>query len=244
MRNDTYISTLQDLQTWFERNQGQEKRPYFTLWRGYEAKPDRIILRNTELDDPKDAFELLEEIIVSHSTGGGSFRVFITDKPAHNVGMSTLVRLANPNPAAQYPATGIQGFASIEDEVKRQVDTRMKIFELEQQIRELLAEKTAAVTGFDQVRELLTEFPELRQLGFLLGKRLMGMEQHPTPATDTAVHGDTTTDDEGGFDYDTLEPALDKLRRATGADVETTISRLADWAAENPDTAKTMLQTL
>lgn len=245
MRQDTFVTNIDDLQQWFEMNQTKTARPYFTIWRGYESKADRMIYRNEDLDDAKAAWEMMEDIITTHSTAGGSFRVFITDKPAHNVGMSTIVRIANPNPIGAAPA-GIQGLQNVDGLVEKEVARQMELFHLKQEIEQLKAGQQPALSGVDQFREVLTEFPELRQLGFLLGKKLMGLDPAPAaaaPVSDYGVNGDTSNDAEG-FDYDIIEPALDQLRTATNTPVEQILPRLAEWAKANPEMAKKMLQNL
>src|SRR5271156_3725441 len=97
MAQNTYISNMADLQQWFELQQeGQTKHPYFTLYRGYEQKPDRILSRNETEDDPTAAWEMLEKLIQWNSSGGGSFRVFVTKEAKLNVGITTLVNIPNP----------------------------------------------------------------------------------------------------------------------------------------------------
>lgn len=247
MRQDTFISKMEDLQRWFELNQtGKEPRPYFTIWRGYESKADRIIYRNTEITEADKAWELLEEILEAHEAGGGSFRIFVTDKPAHNFGLTTLVRLPSTTATGTQQA-GIQGaYLDPEKRIQEEVDRRIEMYELKREIEDLKAAKGGAIGGMEQFREVLTEFPELRQLGYVLGLKLMGMQSataQPLPAP--AVAGNNEQDDNAeGYDYDVLEPALDKMSAALGADPETIISRLADFAAKNPKMAKEMLQNL
>ena len=250
MRQDTFISNLDDLKNWFDLNQtGKEVRPYFTLWRGFESKADRIICRNVEVTDGEKAWELLEEMITAHSDGGGSFRVYLTDKPLHNFGLTTLVKLPGTNPAAGANA-GIQGIYGDPDKrIQDEVERRIEMYELKRQIEDLQAAKGSAISGMDQFREVLTEFPELRQLGYVLGLKLMGMQgagaQPIAQPTTPSVAGNNAPDNNTeGYDYDVLEPALDKLRSALGAEPEKVISSLADFAEKNPQIVRDLLQSL
>jgi len=246
MRQNTFISKIDDLQRWFDLNQqGKEPRPYFTLWRGYESKADRIILRNTEISESDKAWELLEEMIEAHADGGGSFRVFVTDKPAHNFGLTTLVNLPSTQTAGAQVA-GIHGIhGDVDKRIQDEVDRRIEMYELKREIEDLKSARTGAISGMDQFREVLTEFPELRQLGYALGMKMMGIQGAPVPPTPPPGVGGAAGDDHAeGYDYDVLEPALDQLGKALGTDVETTMQRLANWATQNPQLAKQMLQNL
>ena len=249
MRQDTFISNLDDLKSWFDLNQtGKEVRPYFTLWRGFESKADRIICRNVEITDADKSWELLENMIQAHSDGGGSFRVYLTDKPLHNFGLTTLVKLPGVNP--QGTNAGIQGMYGDPDKrIQDEVERRIEMYELKRQIEDLQASKGSAISGMDQFRELLTEFPELRQLGYVLGLKAMGMQgpgvQPIAQPVASSFSGNNAPDNNAeGYDYDVLEPALDKLKSALGSEPEKVISKLADFAEKNPQTARDLLQSL
>ena len=45
------------------------------------------------------------------------------------------------------------------------------------------------------------------------------------------------------YDYDRIDPALDRLNRVF-PDTEGTLEKLANWAAANPDMAKQMLNQI
>lgn len=250
MRDHSFISNIEALKRWFELNQGKESRPYFTIYRGYETKPDRIILRNTEISEPERAWELMEEVLDAHADGGGQFRVYVTDKPGHNVGMSTLVRLPNPNQAANIAgiggASGNFGiYGSFKEALETELARERRMWELEQEIEAMKAGQ-AGMNGVEQVRQIFEAVPALNPLAHALGMKLMGMApaQLPPPqqnapgahAPGEAIAG---ADNDEGYDYDVVEPALDKMRRVF-PDVEMTLDKMADWIAKNPEMARNL----
>lgn len=254
MSKDSYISTLENLERWFEmNNSGAEPRPYFTIYRGFESKPDRIIYRNMEISDSEKAWELMEDVLAAHSDAGGTFRVFITNKPGFNVGMTTTVKLPNPNPMAAVAGIGnVAGAWGIYGDPKTMIEAevtrRQEVYELRREMEDLRADKDARIGAIDRFLENLVERPEVYQLVQHLGLRLLSNlpaaptaqpQPQPQPA---AVQGVQMTDDEG-FDYDRIEPALDKLRRVF-PDTETTLEKLAAWASANPEMANSLMQQM
>lgn len=254
MRYDTYLSKIDDLQHWFEiNNTGKLSRPYFTVYRGLEAKQDRVIYRNEDISEPDKAWEMLQDIIEAHSEGGGIFRILIVHEPKHNVGISTTIKIPNPNPIqSAINGTGQQGNFGIYGTFREALETELarerKIMEMEHEL-EALKQGQAALNGVETFRQLVTDIPALNGLIHALGMKMMGMgpaaapQQQPqhypgTPAADTAVNGS----DAEGFDYDMIEPALDKLRNVF-PDVENKLSAFAEWAHRNPELAKSMLNT-
>lgn len=253
MRDHSFISNMDALKRWFELNQGKESRPYFTVYRGYETKPDRIILRNTEISEPDRAWDLLEEVLDAHADGGGQFRVYVTDKPGHNVGMSTLVKLPNLNPA-QSGISGVSGagnfgiYGSFKEALETELARERRMWELEQEIESMKAGQSA-MNGVDTVKQIFEAVPALNPLAHALGMKLMGMtpaQQQPAlPATPggaapaDGIHGDEPE----GYDYEVVEPALDKMRRVF-PDVEMTLDKLADWVTKNPEMARNLFGNL
>lgn len=249
MRNDTYLSDLDGLQDWFELNQtGKEPKPYFTLWRGFEPQQNRLILRNEEVGEADKSFELLRDLIQMHSTGGGTFRVYLTSKPGHNMGVHTIVKLPGSMPANVAGINGAGGgsfgiYGSAQEMVEAEVRRRMEVYELKQEV-EALKMGSSENSAIGQFKELM-EYPAFQNLVQMFGMKMMGMapvQNQPRPqpipdaSTDTAMHGAEMD----GYDYDVVEPALDKLRRVFPNNVEMTLSKLADWAAQNPDTARNL----
>lgn len=251
MRNEACISNIDDLKTWFDLNQKQGgPNPYFTIWRGVESKNDRIVFRNEEEGDPAAAWTMMEDVLEMHNGQGGVFRVFICDKPKHNVGITTYYKFPSMYPQQQ---TGIGGmypgmygmYGNPREMVEIEVARERKVWELERKIEDMAAAQDAKVGELDN---MLQEFmPILKDLGHKFGMKIMGygppapMAAHIPPPPQ--VTGDNATDLGEGYDYDRLEPALDELRTVI-PDVETNIEKLARWARENPEMARQLLQNL
>lgn len=246
MRADAYISNMDDLRDWFEINQSQkDPKPYFTLWRGTEPVQNRLIFRNEEISEPEHSFDTLSSIIEKHSAGGGTFRIYLTSKPGFNIGVHTLVRL---------PATsgiGIQGVApqvnygiygSAREMIEAEVDRRMELYELKRELEDMKAGQRA-VSGMDQVKELL-EYPAVNNLIQMFGMKLMGHNPPPPrqqPAPTPGAASDAIGEPMPEYDYEVVDPALDKLNQVFPDDVEGTLQKIADWAANNPEQAKMLI---
>lgn len=257
MKVDGFTTTVEALERWFDlANSQTKKHPYFTLYRGYEAKADRIIYRNEEISEPDKAWALLEEIVQAHADGGGSFRVFLTDKPGGNTGLSTLVKLPSQNaPSAPAgiagPAAGGGGFGiygNMKEYMEAEIERRQTEYELKRKIEDLEADQSARVGAIDRFVENLIERPELYQLLQGLGMKAIGAlgagsRTTTQPDPHTAGHEPTGGEHADGFDYDVVEPALEKLRTVF-PDTERTLDKLATWAAANPDMAQNIFGQL
>lgn len=254
MRQDSFISKMDDLQAWFElNNAGKEPMPYFTLYRGFQAKPDATIYRNTEIGDQEKAWETLEDVIQAHSDGGGSFRVYITSKPGFNVGFTTLLKLPSPQGAQVAGIAGAQSgmfgiYGSAQEMIQAEIDRRMEVYELKRELEDMKA-GNAAMSGIAQFKELM-EYPAFNNLVQMLGMKVMGLGPHAQPAQHPQTIPGTAAPADGiqgvepeGFDYDVIEPALDKMRRVF-PNVEMTLDKLADWIDKNPDQAKMIFGNL
>lgn len=253
MKQDSYITDIEKLKKWFDLCQTQEeKRPYFTIYRGNEAKVDRVIYRNSEISEPEEAWDALQNILEMHTDAGGTFRIFITGKPGFSNGMTTIFKVPGQfpqMPQSPYMAgpygSGMYGNMSIREVIEEEKARERKFWELEQRIKDLQAEQEAKVGEMDS---MLQEFlPILKDLGHKFGMKIMGygpapQMPHMAPATDAAEIGSHLPDQEG-YDYDVIEPALDELR-AVMPDVEGGITKLARWAKQNPEMAKNLLQNL
>lgn len=254
MRQDTCITSLENLKKWFDMNQkGKDgAQPYFTIWRGPESKADRIIYRNSEITDPDDAWNAMEDVLEMHSDTGGFFRIFITTKPAFNVGMSTIVRLNNPNPYAAQQ-TGIGGIGqgaygihgSVKDLVQSEVDRALEIERLRVRLENMEDTQKA---GIGMTERLVEEFlPVMKHLVQAAGMKYMGYGPgspsagHPAPQ----MNGDEMPAgvEEFEYDYERIDPALDQLREVV-PDIETALEKLAEMARKNPEAARTFLQNL
>jgi len=255
MRNDSYISNLDALQDWFDLNQtGKEPKPFFTLWRGTEPQQNRLIFRNEEVGEADKSWELLSDIINSHSSGGGTFRVYLTSKPGHNLGVHTIVKIPGITPANVAGINGAQGsgtfgiYGSAKEMIEAEIERRMEVYEMRRELEDLKA-GNAAMSGVEQIKAVFEAVPALNPLAQALGMKLMGiMPSHPqanptapgTPAPGEAIYG---AEEHPGFDYDIVEPALAKMQRVF-PDVEMTLDKLADWITKNPDQAKMIFGNL
>lgn len=245
MRQEAAISDIDKLKDWFMLCQTKdETKPYFTIYRGIETKPDRAIYRNSEISDVDDAWAAMEDILEMHSEYGGIFRIYITSKPGFNVGLSTLYKVSNPG--IQQQGSGMAGiygmYSNPRDLVAQEVARERKLWELEQEIKDMRRDQEAKVGEMDS---MMQEFmPIVKDLAHRFGLKMMGMAPaNNMPMSAPQINGNQAPEDPEGFNYDRIEPALDELRQVV-PDVETSLEKLARWARQNPDTAKQMLQNL
>lgn len=250
MRQDSCITTLDNLKKWFDMNQkGRDgAHPFFTVWRGTEQKQDRIIYRNTEITDPADAWNAMEDVLDMHSESGGLFRIFITTKPGFNVGMSTIVRLNNPNPYAQNPQmSGIGSIyggmhGSVKDLVQTEVDRALEIERLRVRLENMEDTQKA---GIGMTERLVEEFmPVMKHLVQAAGMKYMGYGPGaPIGNQAPMIQGEDEPPGAEGYDYERIEPALDELRVVV-PDIEGALEKLAEMARKNPEMARSFLQSL
>lgn len=251
MRDHSYLSSIDDLKKWFDLNQaGKEPRPYFTLYRGYEAKNDRYILSNKEISDPEAAWELLEQTLEMYQDGGGQFRVFITDRPAHNFGMTTYVKLPARNPAVAgvhgyQPSQNFGIYGSMREMFEAELSRERKMWEMEQEI-EMMKAGQSGIGTVETIRQVFEAVPALNPLAHAIGMKILGMTPAPaSPVTGNPAPAETINGagDAEGYDYDVVEPALDKMRRVF-PNVEMTLDTLADWVNTNPEMARNLFGNL
>ncbi len=245
MRNDTYISNLDALRIWFDLNQnGKEPKPYFTLWSGREALAGKLILRNEEVGDAEKSWELLEDMVSLHSDGGGTFRVYLTSKPGYNIGVTTIVRMPSPSGAQMAGINGASAgnfgiYGSAKEMIDAEIQRRMEVYELKRELEDVRTQQ-AGVGAIDQFKELM-EFPAFSNLIQAFGMKIMNLQPAPPPPPAPYAAGNASDSIAGaeaqGYDYDVVEPALDKIRRVF-PDVEVTIDSLANWIIANPDQAR------
>ena len=248
MRNDGHISNFEDLRHWFQLNQGgREPKPYFTVWSGYEPVQKKLILRNEEISDTEKSWELLQEILEMHTaSGGGTFRVYLTSKPGNNIGVNTIFRIQGAAAVAGINGIGGAGNFGIYGSFKEALETELarerKMWELEREIEEIKA-GNAAVSGIDQIREVFETVPALNALVHAFGMKMLGTPPVPQGGHQVAgVHATgegIESDDPDGYDYETREPGLDKLRRVFPS-VEMSLDRLLNWAIQNPEMARNL----
>ena len=247
------ILNIEDLRQWFFLNQKQgDPNPYFSVYRGTEQKPDRIVFRNEAVSDTQEAWSMLHDVLEMHTQHGGLFRIFITDRAKGNVGLSTIYRIPGMQqmlPNGMMNAAGLYGMYQnprdqIESEVAKEVAKERKIWELQQQITDLKKQQESSIGQMDSI---IQEFlPVATELVRVFGLKMLGVQ--PTAPAQQNIgshHGDDEEqqEQEHEFDYDRIDPALDKMKRVF-PDTEDAMERLANWAVANPDMAKSMLNTI
>jgi hypothetical protein len=247
MRNEGCITSIDNLKNWFYLNQKQgNPSPYFSVYRGPAQNPGSIIFRNEKESDVDASWQLLEEMMEMHIGQGGLFRIYITDKPKHNVGLSTIFKVNNPYTAQQgMQGVGVNNFGiygSLAEMVNAEIAKERALWDMQQQIEALKAEQQASVGEMEEF------MPIIKDLAHKFGMKMMGYG--PPSGSTTAPPmpppmGAHTTDTPGpeGYDYDRVEPALDSLREVF-PDMEGTLEKLAQWARTNPETAKQIIQNL
>jgi hypothetical protein len=256
MIKDACLTSLEGLQRWFEVNQKSKDgiHPYFTVWRGNEPRQDRLIYRNSEISEADKAWDALQEIIELHAENGGLFRIFITYKPAHNIGLVTLLKMPSQNPyqnnqAAMSGMYGGGGMAfgmhgSIKDLIQEETSRALETERLRRRIEDLESEKDAAIGMEEKLMEKF--FPVISRLVEAVGMKAIGVGPNQNPASQpnaAGIHGDAGSDNDEGYDYERLEPALDKLREVA-PDIEDTMEKLARMAQKDPDSLRNLLQYL
>lgn len=247
---ESAVQNLDDLKNWFFLNQKQgDPNPYFSIYRGTEQKPDRLVFRNESVSERDQAWTMLEDILEMHTQNGGLFRIYITDRPKGNVGLHTIYRipgamLANqPQPGNM---SGIYGlYSSPRELVEAEVAKEKKMWQLEQRIEEM---KNAQEASVGQMDNIIQEFlPVAKELARVFGLKMMGIQPGAQMPPQMGNHYEDDNPDtnaaEAQYDYDRIDPALDRLSRVF-PNIEETMEKLAAWATANPDLAKSMLNQI
>lgn len=245
MAKHTLIASMEALESWFKAN----KRPYYSLYSGTEVKQDKFIRRNEEVDDIDQAWSSLEETLNWYEDG--IFHVFVTDKAKTSLGAHCNFRYGNP--ASGMPTringAGGGGFSGLYGSPQEWLAEQKRTWELEKRLDDLEASKSASLGHIDRFLENLVERPEIYNMIQMLGMKFLGSkplppaQPQPNRQPDNAPNGMAATDDlaDDGHDYDRIEPALDTLQKAMGVESADVIEKLAAWANQNPEMAKSML---
>lgn len=123
--------------------------------------------------------------------------------------------------------------------IDAEIQRRMEVYELKRELEDVRTQQ-AGVGAIDQFKELM-EFPAFSNLIQAFGMKIMNLQPAPPPPPAPYAAGNASDSIAGaeaqGYDYDVVEPALDKIRHVF-PDVEVTIDSLANWIIANPDQAR------
>ena len=242
------LTSMEKIEQWFDKNQ----LPYFTLYSGHQAGNNNVLFRNAEISDFEQAKSQLLEMLEMYTGNGGKFRLFVAYEPKKNWGLSTNIDLppTDPNAAAsRFRNPAIQGHqwqrGYGKEELTEEVQKQMMIYDLKRKVEDLEGAQHASIGLVDRFMENLVERPETYQVLQAVLVKIMGKFSGPQTAPQTApIAGHDEPPANDGFDYDRIEPALEKIRSVFSEDLEGTIEKLADWVTDNPDMAKNLLGTI
>ena len=170
LRGITDISALRD---WFYNQDTQDQTfTYWTLYQGRIKKVGYVIDKVVDIEDKDLSWDRLERALARQT--GGTFTVFLTYKPLHNTGVTTLYTKA-ADAAAIGGIHGVSGPAiagGVEKYVELQVQNAMlkrDVEELADQIDEVQAGK-----GINKLFNRLADSPKLDSLVETLMIKLLG----------------------------------------------------------------------
>lgn len=237
------ITAIPSLRTWFL----DQKKPYWVLNNNGVSRS--IIARNEAIEDIDQAWNLLETNIMAQAEGGiANLRVFVTDKPKHNHGLETEIRIV---PGYAQPSAGqVAGIGSLpagyldEAKVAGMLADAEARWEMKREIADLRAQLDAPVDWTDK---FVAGFERISQtpVGQILVAKMLGVTPAPPAPQRMAaapMNGTNDTDDDGEGDYD--DKFFDDIERTAallGVDEKTLAAKLALLAAQNPDIAKSLL---
>ncbi|NUO01000.1 MAG: hypothetical protein HUU01_10340 [Saprospiraceae bacterium] len=256
MRGGTgYISSLEDLYTWFSKN----PRVEWVLMQGFQdgVQQKGVIYRHLDAEtDREDSWALLKQMIEINSVPGARFSVFAPNNEHGNGGYTVKVQLGEaPNPyqlAGLGSAPGYQsGFVSKSD-LAAEIARERKVWELEQKIKDM---ETASLTGVgDVVKEKImqTDFtPVVSGLMDMLNIFVknatskhapLAVSVQGSPMDNPPKEGEQQTT---GYEYDgeRLVVFLDRIRPHFSDDEAfyTFMDKISAKFAENPALYKTMI---
>jgi len=158
MRGGTgYISSLEDLYTWFSKN----PRVEWILMNGFQdgVQQKGVIYRNLDAEtDREDSWALLKQMIEINSVPGARFSVFAPNNEHGNRGYTVKVQLGEATSPYQVAGLGNapvnpSGFVS-----KTEFALERRIWELEQELKDRDNSKLSGVSDVFKEKIMETDF--------------------------------------------------------------------------------------
>lgn len=256
MRGGTgYISSLEDLNTWFLKN----PRAEWTLLQGFQdgvTQKGVIYKQSDALLAQEDSWDLLKMMIEMNAGPGARFTVFVPTNEHGNRGNTVKIQLGEaPNPyhvasLGGYPGQ-MQSAAMTKAEFQLELAREKKLWDLEREVEEL---KAPRVNGFgDVLKEKLMEAdlePVLKGIMDTVNILVRSVVQKHEPLA-VSLHGSpldekpaTEQPQQTGYTYigERLIPCLDRIRPYFTDDEEfyTYMDKLSLKFLENPTLFKSM----
>jgi len=245
------INNLDALREWFKSN----GKPYFTLRYDTGGNADRIIMRNDNIGDMEEAWELLQSQVISQ-TGAGRCRlvVFVYEKGKHNNAVYTNIDMT-PGLAAGNASAGIAGLPSGIGNIGEYIDTKVQLAKLEWENEQLKDQLSAPVNTFERTWETIAGMPGMAEVFKILAAGVVSrinpaaMPQIQRILNGTPDAAGAETDDEhgqeppGGMDPQTrFANNINDTAQRLGTDPYTLAAKLRELVTNNPEMAKTILQ--
>lgn len=253
------FTNLENINAWFI----SQKMPYFTLYRGDKVQPSNTVLRNVDIPDLDDAWNFLEVNLSNLSINGGTYLLFITDKPKHNLGLSTLIEL---NPVYQPQQVGIAGIGGVpgmpfvgggnlETYIQGQISGAVEKAVLLRKVEDLEAALEEKESGgfIGRIVENLTSSEQFPSMLNVLLSRILGPEAQPVMAgisgftpeanTESSMTDQASTEDNLNEEDIRVFACIDKLSQHF-PDPVAALEKITAFVEKNPTMAKQLLTTI
>lgn len=253
------FTNIENVNGWFM----SQKLPYFTLYRGDKVSPSNTVLRNVDISDLDDAWNFLEVHLSNLSMNGGTYLLFITDKPKHNIGLSTLIELT---PVYQQQPVGIAGIPGIppyvggsqnlDTYIQGQISVAVEKAVLQRKVEDLEAALEEKESGgfIGRIIENVTGSEQLAPLLDLLITRFMGNGAAPVMAgiqgfNTTKTQAPNTDPEQAELNQDLADEeqrvfvCIDKLAIYFDNPVDA-LEKITQFVEKNPTMAKHLLSRI
>lgn len=225
------LSSINQLHDWFMAN----KRPYWTLYRGFMAAkrlPSSRLISNTDDSDLDEAWEGLEDMIRKHSSGGGDFTIAVADNPNLNNPYQTFLALGNDRySGVSGYGQGSPGFYS-EHDVQRRIDDAIERERLRRDVEDLQDQLEAGASEgmIGKLASAVGTNPALQNIAVQLLSKVVGLLENPNKQQSESIGSRQATP--GASSHQSLE----KLQRVFG-NADEVLNTIAEFAESNPEAA-------
>lgn len=246
------ITSIDDLKRWWDAD---PTKPYWSLYRGLRYNKTDVLVRNTTIEDPDEAFKLLEDMIQVNGGAGGDFVIARSEKPLSNYVEKAYLSLhahgAMPGVAgypAPYPGMALAGIPagkSLDDVLAERINSEREKWELSKKVEDLEGsiQGMQEGTGIERVFNRLLDHPKLDAMVDILLTRLLGPKPAPANVAVSGMPGEEEAHE--GFQYDSnrVITALEQIREHF-PDIHEFLDKLAAYIASNPGQAKMIFKSL
>jgi hypothetical protein len=179
------FTSKEQILRWLTSHQVQDpKNVYWSLYKGSEVKSGEMLHTNRIIENADKSNATLMQTIDDVAHLNSELTIFLTNVSKGNTGSKAHVYLLPDThaPTQSNFISGIHGTANIGEVVQKEVDTKVKLFQLEHKIAELESKKKKKKKDKSFIQGLVKDFTkhetfnsiQALELGLNIGHRILG----------------------------------------------------------------------